>query len=186
MRKQSFLSLSVILMLFTAGCSKENLQVQNPAIQIETTPKANYSSSYSGWSADVDLNWSDGATIEPSRVSELPVPDLTQQMLDDGSIVLIYAKSHIDGSVQSMPAAYSYLNNETNAYSASHLAGSIFISHTKTVNGTSEVPTDANEISFRYIIVKPYTADPNGRAIIMDAFLQMSYKEVVDLLRIPG
>ena len=183
MLKQSFLSLSVISILLLSGCTKADLNSSPGA----GAPVANaYSVSYSNWNNDADLVWSDGATTEPSRQSELIAPELTQEMLDAGSIVLVYAKSNVDGTVQIMPAAYSDVNNnETNTYSATHVAGSISVSHTRTVNGLFEIPVDVNETSFRYIIVNPATPDPNGRAYTADSFLYMSYQEVVNLLGIP-
>ena len=185
MRKQSFLSLSVILMLFLSGCTKENLQNYNPAIQTEDNQQDAYSFSYSDWTNDANLSWSYGATTEPSRQSDLVVPALTQEVIDSGALVLIYGKSNIDGSVQIIPAQYfDSNNNETNAYSASYVAGSISLLHTRSVDGAFEVPDDSNEISFRYIIVKPNTPDPNGRPITNYGFQYMSYKEVVDLLGI--
>ena len=186
MLKQSFLSLGAISILLLSGCTKTDL---NSSLGADAPDANAYSFSYSSWNSDADLVWSDGATTEPSRQSELVVPDLTQQMLDSGSIVLVYAKSakpNVDGPVQIMPAAYLDVNNnETNTYSATHVAGSIFVSHTRTVNGVFEVPNDLNETSFRYIIVNPATPDPNGRAYTVDSFLYMSYGEVVDLLGIP-
>ncbi len=100
--------------------------------------------------------------------------------------MLIFARSSVDGSVQPIPAEYfDANNNETNAYSARHVAGSIFLSHTRTINGSFEVPDDLNEISFRYIIVNPNSPDPNARQITTDSFLFMPYKDVVNLLGIP-
>jgi hypothetical protein len=185
MRKQSFLSLSVIVMLFLSGCTKENLQDYNPAIPTEDNQQDPYSVSYSEWTGGVNLSWSDGATTEPSRQSDLAVPDLTQEVIDAGALVLVYAKSNVDGTIQAMPAEYSDLsNNEINTYSASSVAGSISLSHTKSVDGAFEVPDDSNEISFRYIIVKPNTPDPNGRPVTNYGFQYMSYAEIVNLLGI--
>ena len=185
MRKQSFLSLSVILMLFLSGCTKENFQNYN-SVPVENNNQEPYSVSYSDWNIDANLSWSDNATPELSRQSELAAPELTQEMLDAGSFVLMYAKSNADGSVQAMPAVYSDLNNdETNTYFASPVAGSVSLSHTRSIGGTFEVPNDSNEISFRYIIVTPNTPDPNGRPITIFELLSMPYKDVVNLLGIP-
>ena len=186
MRKQSFLSLSLILMLFLSSCTKENHPDYNPS-----TPTGYYAQepsviSYSNWTIDASLAWSDGATDEPSRQFDLAVPELTQELLDDGSFVLIYAKSNIDGTVQPMPAEYTDLNNnETNSYSANYTPGAISLVHIKSVNGTPEVPNDSNEISFRYIVVKPNTPDPNGRSLTSYDFHNKPYSEVISLLGIP-
>ena len=186
MRKQSFLSLSVILMLFLSACTKENVQNSNP-----TGAAPNYSSeprvlSYSNWTTDASISWSDGTTTEPSRESGLNAPELTQTMIDSGVFVLIYAQRSLDGAVQIMPAQFSDINSdETNIYSAYHLNGSINVSHTRLVNGVYEMPNDVNEISFRYIIVKPNEPDPNGRQITMHDFAYLPYKDVVTMLGIP-
>jgi hypothetical protein len=187
MRKQSFLSLSVVLMLFLSACTKEdNLENYNPPTPVENNTQDPYSVSYSYWTADASLTWSDGATTEPSRESDLIASELTQEMIDAGSFVLMYAKSNLDGAVQAMPAEYSDLtSNETNSYYASYSAVSIFLSHKRSIDGTFEIPNDSNEISFRYIIVTPNTPDPNGRPVTIDDFRDKSYKEVVDLFGIP-
>lgn len=187
MRKLSFLALSVIVMLFLSGCTKEdNLQNSNPVNPVENNPQEDpYSVSYSNWTTNASLSWSEGSTTEPSRESDIIAPELTQQMIDAGSFLLIYAKSTVDGSVQSMPAEYSDLDNVTNTYSASYSAGSIFLSHTTSFNGVFEVPDDSNEISFRYIIITPNTPAPNGRPVTIDDFRDMSYEDVADLLSIP-
>lgn len=186
MRKQSLLSLSVILMLFLSSCTKENLPNYNPS-----TPSGNYTPephvvSYSNWTTDASLTWSDGATTEPSRQFDLAVPELTQEELDGGSFVLIYAKSNVDGSVQPIPAQYTNLNNnEIHSYTANYVAGAISFSHTKSVNGIFEVPNDSNEISFRYIVVRPNVPDPNGRVMTIYDFLSTPYSDVINLLGIP-
>jgi len=186
MRKQSFLSLSVILMLFLSACTKED--VQNP---ISSNSGQNYSQdpyviSYSNWTPDASLTWSDGTTTEPSRESDLNAPELTQEIIDDGGFVLVYAKSTLDGSEQIMPAEFYDVNNsETNIYGAHHVNGAIKFSHTRLVNGAFEVPNDLNEISFRYIIVKLSTPDPYARQLTINDFMYMPYKDVVSLLSIP-
>ena len=186
MRKQSFLSFSVVLILFLSGCRKENLPNYNSATPVENNPQDPFSFSYSNWTTDASLSWSDGGTTEPSRQSDLIGPELTQDAIDAGALVLVYAKSDVDGSIQTMPATYSNLNNnETNTYFASTIPGSIKVSHTRSVDGANEVPGDSNEISFRYIIVKPNTPDANGRPMTIYDFHYMSYKDVVDFLGIP-
>ena len=186
MRKRSFLSLSVILMLFFSACTKENEQDLNPS-----GPATNYSPdpyvlSYSNWTTDANLTWSDGTAAEPSRESVLNAPELTQTMIDSGVFVLTYAQRSLDGAVQIMPAQFSDISgDETNIYSAYHVNGSINVSHTRLVNGVNEVPNDANEISFRYIIVKPNEPDPNGRQITINDFAYLPYKDVVTMLGIP-
>lgn len=186
MRKQSFLSLSVILMLCLSACTKEDLQNNNPSTPVANNVTDPYVISYSSWTTDASLSWSDGATTEPSRQFDLAAPELTQELLDAGSFVLVYTQSNIDGSVQAMPSVYSDVNNnETNFYFVNYVAGSISLSHTRSVNGIFEAPNDSNEISFRYIVVKPNTPDPNGRQINIYDLLYMPYKDVVNLLGIP-
>ena len=186
MRKQSFLSLTVILMLFFSACTKEDLQNNNPSTPVENNSLDAQVISYSNWTADASFSWSDGATTEPSRQFDLAAPELTQELLDAGSFVLVYAQSTIDGSIQAMPVSYSDVtNNESNFYSATYAVGSISVSHTRSVNGVFEVPNDSNEISFRYIVVKPNTPDPNGRQITIYDLVYMPYKDVVNLLGIP-
>ena len=92
MQKQSLVSLTVILMLFLSACTKED--VQNP---ISSNSGQSYSQdpyvlSYSNWTTDASLAWSDGTMTEPSRESFLDAPELTQEMIDAGSFVLVYAK----------------------------------------------------------------------------------------------
>ena len=186
MRKQSFLSLGLILMVFLSACTKEDVSNSNPPGTTPSYAHEPYVLSYSNWTTDASLSWSEGTTTEPSRQSDLNVPELTQQMIDSGVFVLIYAQSAIDGTVQIMPADFTYTNsNESNIYSAFHLNGLIKVSHTRLVNGVYEVPNDYNEISFRYIIVKPGEPDPNGRQITINQFLSMPYLDVVNSLGIP-
>lgn len=174
-------------MLVLSACTKENtLPDRNPAIPLENNKQDPYSSSYSNWTTDLSLSWNDGATTDPSRQTEWAVPELTQELLDAGSFVLIYAKSNVDGLVQTMPAQFSDVSSdEINSYSATSLPGAITVLHTRSLDGTYEIPNDANEISFRYIIVNPNTPDPNARQITMDDFLNMSYNDVVNILGIP-
>ena len=181
MRKQSFLALSFIAVLFLASCTKEDLQPN-----VSTTPTGtSYQEpfqvvSYSNWTADADLTWSDGTTY-------LELPELSEEQLSDGSFVLLYARSDVDGSVKPMPADFSDASNsEVNIYSANYNAGVVSLSHTKSVNGNFETPVDANQISFRYIVVKPNAPDPNGRPMTMYDLLGKSYYEVIDLLAIPN
>ena len=186
MQKQSLVSLTVILMLFLSACTKED--VQNP---ISPNSGQSYSQdpyvlSYSNWTTDASLAWSDGTMTEPSRESFLDAPELTQEMIDAGSFVLVYAKSIIGGSEQIMPAEFYDVNNsETNVYGAHHVIGGIKVSHTRLVNGAYQVPNDLNEISFRYIIVKLSAPDPNARQLTINDFMYMPYKDVVSLLSIP-
>jgi hypothetical protein len=173
-------------MLFLSACTKEDLQNNNPSTPAGNNSPDPYVISYSNWTADASFSWSDGATTEPSRQFDLAALELTQELLDAGSFVLVYAQSNIDGSVQAMPAVFSDVNNnESNSYSANYVAGSISLSHTRSVNGVFEVPNDSNEISFRYIVVKPNEPDPNGRQITIYDLLYMPYKDVVNLLGIP-
>ena len=186
MRKQSFLSLSLILMLFLSACTKEDLSSSNPPGSAPNYSPEPYVLSYSNWTTDASLTWSDGTTAVPSRESNLNAPELTQTMIDSGVFVLIYAQSVLDGSVQIMPAKFSDVNNdETNIYSAYHSNGSINVSHTRLVSGVHEVPNDVNEITFRYIIVKPNEPDPIGRQITINDFAYLPYKDVVNMLGIP-
>ncbi len=173
-------------MLFLSACTKENLQDNTSVTPVEDYPQDASVVSFSNWIADADVTWSDGATTEPSRQFDLAVPELTQELIDSGSFVLIYAKSTIDGSVQIMPTSYSNLNNdETDTYSAIYLTGAISLSHTRSVNGVFDVPGDSNDISFRYIVVKPNTPDPNGRQMNIYDLLYKPYIDVVELLGIP-
>lgn len=186
MQKQSFLALSLILGLFLSSCTKDDPDFNHSSNQTGTAYQEPYVVSYSNWTTDASVNWSDGATTEPSRQFDLSVPELTQEELATGSFVLLYARSNADGSVQPMPAAFTDVNNDdTNNYSAVYSAGAISFSHTRFVNGTYETPNDSNEISFRYIIVRPNTPDPNGRPITSDDLLNKSYYEVIRLLGIP-
>jgi hypothetical protein len=188
MRKQSFLSLSVILMLFLSACTKEdNLQYNPGNNPVEDNSQAPYSFSYSNWTADTNLTWSDGATTEPTRQSQLAVPELTQDVIDAGGFVLVYAQSNADGTIQAAtPAAFFDLStNERNTYSANYQAGFVSLSHTRFVDGIAEVPNDSNEISFRYFVITPNTPDPNGRPMTMDDLRYMPYQGLVSLLGIP-
>jgi len=173
-------------MLFFSACTKEDLSTSNPPGSASNYSPDPYVLSYSNWTTDASLTWTDGTTAEPFRQTNLNAPELTQTMIDSGVFVLIYAQSALDGSVQIMPATFSDVNNdETNIYSAYHLNGAINVSHTRLVSGAFGVPNDINEISFRYIIVKPNEPDPNGRQITINDFLYLPYKDVVSLLGIP-
>lgn len=187
MRKQSFLALSFIAVLFLTSCTKEDHQFSNSTTPTGTSYQEPFQVvSYSNWTADADLTWSDGTSTEPSRQFQLEVPELTTEQLSAGGFVLLYARSEVDGTIKPMPAEFSDANNnEINNYSANYDAGVVFLSHTKSVNGTFETPTDANQISFRYIVVKPNTPDPNGRPMTLDDLVGKSYQEVINLLAIP-
>ena len=187
MRKQCFLALSFIAILFLTSCTKEDLQFSNATTPTGTSSEEPFQViSYSNWTADADLTWSDGTTTEPSRQFDLAVPELTPEQLSDGSFVLLYARSNVDASVQIMPAEFSdFNNNEVNAYHAFIDEGIISLRHTKSVNGNFEVPSDNNQVSFRYFIVKPTTPGPNGRPMTTVDFYGKPYQEVIDLLAIP-
>ena len=185
MRKQSFLPLSLIIMLFFSACTKEDQNNYTPA-PIQNNSQAPFAVSYSNWTTDASLNWSDGSTTEPSRQFDIAVPELTQEQLDAGNFVLIYAKSNVFGTIQVLPAEFSQEDTgETHVYSAAYVAGAISLSHTKSVNGTPEMPADANEISFRYTVVSPGTPDPNGRAMTINELVNKPYQELISLLGIP-
>jgi hypothetical protein len=188
MRKQSFLALSLLAVLFFTSCTKEDLQPNSSTPPNGTSYQDPFEVvSYSNWTADANLTWSDGATDEPSRQFDLEVPELTAEQLNNGSFVLLYARSEVDGSVKPMPADFSDVNNdEINLYAANYEAGVISLMHTKTVSGNFEIPDDNNQISFRYIIVKPNTPNPNGRPMTSYDFLGKPYDEVINLLAIPN
>jgi hypothetical protein len=187
MRKLSFLSLSVMLLLFLSSCTKEdNLSNYNPGTPAEDNEQAPYSFSYSNWTANANLSWADGTSSEPTRESELAVPELTEEVINAGGFVLLYAQSKTDGAVQVIPAAFAGINtNEVNTYAASYEAGLISLSHGRLVDGSPDVPNDLNEISFRYIVIIPNTPDPNGRPVTIDDLRNMPYQGIVSLLGIP-
>ena len=186
MRKQSFLSLSLIIMLFFSACTKEDQSNNYTPAPIQNNSQAPFVVTYSNWTTDASLNWSDGNTTEPSREFALAVRELTQEQLDAGNFVLVYAKSDVYGTIQVLPAEFSNEETgETHIYSADYQAGAISLSHTKSVNGTPEMPADANEIRFRYIVVSPGTPDPNGRAMTINELVNKPYQELVTLLGIP-
>jgi hypothetical protein len=185
MQKLSFLSLSIMLLL--SACTKyDPLENYKPGTPVDYYEPAPYSVAYSSWTADANLTWSDGAATEPTRETTMDVPELTEEALNAGSFVLIYAQSKTDGAVQVVPAAFGSLNNEeVNNYAANFIPGQISLVHTRLVNGNPEVPNDANEISFRYIVIIPNTPDPNGRSVTIDDLRGMPYQGIVSLLGIP-
>jgi hypothetical protein len=185
MRKLSFLSLGIMLLL--SSCTKEdNFSDYNPGTPVDYNEPAPYSVAYSSWTADANFTWSDGAATEPTRETTMDVPELTEEALNAGGFVLLYAQSKTDGAVQVVPAAFGSLNNEeVNNYSASYIAGQISLAHTRLVNGNPEVPNDANDISFRYIVIIPNTPDPNGRPITVDDLRGMPYQGLISVLGIP-
>src|SRR5687768_10232967 len=100
MRKLSF-PFCFIAMLCLAGCTKDNVQ-QNPAPAnpVIEAPQNNYSTAYSDWTSDGLLTWNEaGTTSDTARTSDWLAPLLTQERIDAGAVVLIYAKSAIDGTV---------------------------------------------------------------------------------------
>ena len=186
MRKQRFLSIGLIIMLFFSACTKDDVQSNYTPTPVENNSGTPFVVSYSYWTDDASLNWADGATADPSRQFDLALPELTEGELSAGSFVLLYAKSNIDGSIQALPAAFAdQSTNESHIYSANYVAGTASLLHTKSVNGSYEMPGDANGISFRYIVVRPNTPDPNGRVMTIYDLLQKPYQEVISLLAIP-
>jgi hypothetical protein len=110
---------------------------------------------------------------------------LTQQALDTGSFVLVYAKSNVDGLVTAMPAVYGGASGELNTYTAQPAAGVVGITRTTLINGVFEPPVDGQEYSFRYIIVTPVAPSANTRVPAIADFWSLSYEEVVSYFRIP-
>ncbi|HVG14606.1 MAG TPA: hypothetical protein VM935_06585 [Chitinophagaceae bacterium] len=188
MRKLSFPSLCFIVMLGLSSCTKDNVQ-QNPTPgnQVVDNPQTNYSTSYSDWTSDGLLSWDvAGTATEPSITSNWFAPMVTQERIDAGGVVLIYAKSSIDGSVHPLPWNDGAINNErVNSYDAAAVAGSIVVNHSSSINGVSEVPQNSNNVSFRYIIVGPHIPAANAREITISELGAMPYEEVVRLLGIP-
>lgn len=175
-----------IMLLFSACTKEDHLTNYNAGTPVEDNEPAAYSVAYSSWKADANFAWSDGATTEPSRETIMEVPELSQEVLDAGGYVLLYAQSKTDGAVQVVPAAFGdFSQNELNNYVAHYTAGSISLAHTRLVNGSPELPNDANNISFRYIVIIPNTPDPNGRPATVDDFRGMPYAGIISLLGIP-
>jgi hypothetical protein len=185
MRKLSFLFLGIMILL--SACTKyDALENYKPGTPVENNEPVPYSVAYSNWTADANFTWSEGAATEPARETTMDVPELTEEALNAGGFVLIYAQSKTDGVVQVIPAAFGSLNNEeVNNYTANFIPGQISLLHTRLVNGNPEVPNDANEISFRYIVIIPNTPDPNGRPVTVDDLRGMPYQGIVSLLGIP-
>jgi hypothetical protein len=188
MRKLSFPSLCFIVMLALSSCTKDNVQPNpTPVIPVIDNPQNNYSTAYSDWTTDGILTWNEAGTAsEPSRTSDWFAPLLTQERIDAGGVVLVYAKSAIDNSIHPMPWNDGAANNErVNSYDATAVAGSIVVNHSCTINGVLEVPRNSHDISFRYIIVGPHIPAANAREITISELGSMPYEEVVKLLGIP-
>jgi hypothetical protein len=107
-------------------------------------------------------------------------------LIDAGAVVLLYVKSTSNGTVHSMPFDDTNSSDEkVNSYKAVATAGSIFVTHSTSINGTYEVPNNLNDITFRYIIVGPQTPEINARAIPLEELSTMAYEDVTTLLGIP-
>jgi hypothetical protein len=190
MRKLSFLALGFIAIISTVSCTKEDFQSNQITNSTTTNP---VSVTYSDWTLDASFSWEDG-TIgnDPAKQANWDAFDLTEETINSGGI-LVYAKSNVDGSIQSMPASFFKGSNGTDFdyYEFSAIPGSISIYHSKSVDGIFETPADVNEVSFRFIFVKSNVAPANARiatnngSYSLDDLRNFSYEEVVNLLGIP-
>ena len=146
-----------------------------------------YSISFSEWTEAGSFTWleSNLNTLPAKQINwDVAVP--TQEQFAAGSKLLLFTRSNVDGTIQTMPS--TYLNNfndtEVNRYEAIVSGGLLSILHTKAVDGIYEMPAAPNEISFRYIIVTPDMVPSNGRTATVD-FENLSYEEIITLLGIP-
>ena len=182
MRKLSFLFISCIAILALSSCTKENLvKSTSPA----TNPDP-LSVAYSEWTGNETFSWKEGATVTvPNQEANWIIPDLTQELLDRGSTVLVFAKSKDTDEVQQVPLQYvsGSTGNIVDTYDTQIQAGNLLFIHTKIVDGNYVAPTNLNNFALRYIIV---TEDSHalGRPAVMD-FRSMSYNEVIKTLNIP-
>lgn len=182
MRKLSFLAISISI-LALLSCTKQD--VLRP-ITPDSVTQDSYSTIYSEWTGIETFTWADGtSSTVPNQEALWSVAELTKELLDMGSTVLVFAKSKDTDEVQSVPVAYvsGPTDNIVDSYDTQIDEGSIFFTHTKTVSGNPEAPTDLNNVNLRYIIIteNPYAL---GRIPVTD-FRSMSYSEVVKSLNIP-
>lgn len=180
MRKLSFLFLSCIAMFALSSCGKELIEPSQP------NTENLYSVIHSEWTGIETLGWADGTTYTvPTQEANWSVPLLTRGLLDSGSTVLVFAKSKDTDEVKPVPVEYvsGPTDNVVDSYGAQTQEGNLLFTHTKTVDGNPEAPTDLNNVNLRYIIITENTS-PFGRTAVTD-FKTMSYKDVVKHLNIP-
>ncbi|HVF97139.1 MAG TPA: hypothetical protein VM871_07460 [Flavisolibacter sp.] len=189
MKKLSFLSFCLIAILSFVGCTKDDAHLLSSS---DDRTQGAFTATSSQWTTDADFTWEDEpGAAEPNRKAIWGIPDLTQDMIDKKQL-LLYAKSNVDGSVQPVPSVFTDPNSDkADFYHAEATPGAVSFGHKTTVAGVHETPSDANGISFRYIIVTP-TNSPNNdpalnigmRIITLDDLQTMSYEDVVSLLGI--
>lgn len=190
MKKLSFMLLGFITIMSAVSCTKEDLQSNQSA---NPTPSNEVNVSFSDWTIDASFSWQDGtAGNDPVKQTSWDAFDLTQETINGGGI-LVYAKSNVDGSIRPMPASIFRNSNATefDSYEFTAIPGAINIYHTKSVDGIFQTPSDANEMSFRFIFVKSNVAPANARiatnngSYSLNELRNSSYEEVTNLLGIP-
>lgn len=185
MKKLMSLSLCLSTALLFASCTKEVQPVNN---QDNSTSVSVISSN---WVSAPSMTWSD-PTADSSvfLYANWNVPELTQNMIDDGAVI-IYAKTSADKSERLFPARMNG-NSNSNFDLYRSIAGqqSIELSHTKYDNGTYTTPTMNNDVSFRYILFKnvpPANARITTGSMAgynLDELKRMDYDALVYLLGI--
>ena len=184
MRKLSFLALSFFAALAFTSCTKD-VDVIRPLAPSNVTLNP-YTVTHSEWTGIETFSWAEGlSSTIPSQEANWSIPELTMEALDAGSVVLVYAKNRDTEEVLPVPVSYvsGPTDNINDFYDTRIEAGNIFFSHTKSVDGNYEAPTDLNNVNLRYIIVSE-NIYVTGRTAVTD-FRSMSYAEVVKTLNIP-
>jgi hypothetical protein len=180
MRKLSFLFFSCIAMLALSSCGKEVIEPSSPKNE------SPYSVIHSDWRGIETLTWEDGTTSTvPNQEAIWSLSAETRELLNTGSTLLVYAKTRDNNEVKLIPVSYvsGPTDNVVDSYDTKVEAGNLLFTHTKTVDGIYETPTDLNNINFRYIIVTEKIS-ALGRPAVID-FRSKSYKEVVTMFNIP-
>src|SRR5687768_12630788 len=99
MRKLSFLSLSAIAILSLSACTKEQGLRELTPVNEEKNQNID-EISYSKWTSDASITLAHGGTVsDPIQVFNWSAPKLTQELIDAGSVVLVYVKSNSTGAV---------------------------------------------------------------------------------------
>ncbi|HVG40349.1 MAG TPA: hypothetical protein VM888_01965 [Chitinophagaceae bacterium] len=187
MRKFSFLSLCLSVIILATSCSKEAI----PANQGSTAPIGNEGTStsivYSDWTLASDMTWNDTTVnADPFKAATWTAPELTQSMLENKTI-LIFARTEHDQAVYQMPAEI-YAQGSTSEFEQfqSVINGeTLTVLHTKSVDGVFEVPSITTNVSFRVVVVPDEMVNGSANSFYADQLKTMSYEQVANLFAIP-
>jgi hypothetical protein len=211
MRKVSFLSLCLSVIILATSCTKEGpegpMGPQGPqgvngtngtngatgatggvgaTGQTGATGTANVI--FSNWSLGTDMTWADTTvTGTPYKVATWATASLTPSVLDNGA-VLVYARTNDDNAVYQMPASIftGTSSAEFDQYRTIAKAGALSLLHTRSVAGTFELPAAAANVSFRFVFIPGGVTTGRMAGYSLNQFKAMSYEQLSGFFGLPA